>query len=387
MSSPTEPTSPEADLRRIATLDRAALTPLVQQAVHSETIQVVDWAFEQVQGGIQHNTRIYRVSGTGDDQGGEVRWSLILKTTQWEPGENGDGVTYWQREALAFQSGLLNRLPVGLGVPRCFGVAAYPGKSCWIWLEDLTDRYGRQWALDHYRWVAYHLGQFNGAYLTTTPLPTFPWLSKGWLRQYVEKCAAGMEHLQQVWQHPVVKRLYSDAVIHAVFRLWSERNVYLAELDKLPQTFCHLDAFRGNLFICRGAEGQDKLVAIDWAFAGQGAVGQEPAMLVAGALGFAEVDLAQIPQLDRIVFEAYVEGLREAGWNGDREGVRFAYKISPALHFGFPFGRLDHLTAMDEAQLEAIDPTTSRSLGDELDFMAKCLRLVLDWVEEVRRSS
>ena len=184
----------------------------------------MDCVFRAGSGGIQHNTRVYRVSGTGDDQGGEVRWSLILKTTRWEPGENGAGVTYWQREALAFQSGLLNRLPVGLGVPRCFGVAAYPGDSCWIWLEDLTDCYGRQWTLDHYRWVAYHLGQFNGAYLTTTPLPTFPWLSTGGCGS-MWRNVRGHGALQQVWQHPVVKRLYSDAVIYEVFRLWSERNV------------------------------------------------------------------------------------------------------------------------------------------------------------------
>ena len=64
----------------------------------------------------------------------------------------------------------------------------------------------------------------------------------------------------------------------------------LAALDKLPQTFCHLDAYRPNLFLRRDADGSNQTVAVDWAFTGIASVGEEIANLLAASLIWLEHD-------------------------------------------------------------------------------------------------
>ena len=71
---------PETPAAPFAAIDQATLTPLVQSALNSETVEVIDWDYEQLQGGAGSGTAIYRFSGEGHDQGQKVPWSLILKT-------------------------------------------------------------------------------------------------------------------------------------------------------------------------------------------------------------------------------------------------------------------------------------------------------------------
>ncbi len=121
-------TAPEMQAVRLAAIDRATLTPLVQSALNSETVEVVNWECEQLHGGIAAGTAIYRFSGQGRDQGQTIPWSLILKIL-WPEGGNADvsAWDYYKREADAYQSGWLDDLPGGLAAPRCFGVARPPG--------------------------------------------------------------------------------------------------------------------------------------------------------------------------------------------------------------------------------------------------------------------
>src|SRR4029079_500712 len=121
---------------------------------------------------------------------------------------------------------------------------------------------------DRYALVARHLGRFNGAYLAETPLPDQPWLSRGWLRDFVApsgRAVADLERLADSGVSPLARQLCPPSVVVAITRLWTERDRFLAALDWLPQTFCHLDAFRRNLLIRAGPAGEE-LVAIDWAY-------------------------------------------------------------------------------------------------------------------------
>ena len=44
-------------------IDRSTLTPLVQNALNSDTAKVIDWDVEQLQGGFGKVTAIYCVTG------------------------------------------------------------------------------------------------------------------------------------------------------------------------------------------------------------------------------------------------------------------------------------------------------------------------------------
>ncbi len=149
----------ETPTAQLAAIDQATLTPLVQSALNSETVEVMDWDYEQLHGGAGTGNAIYRFAGQGRDREQKMSWSLILKTVYPE-GDNThiSAWNYYKREADAYQSGWLDDLPGGLAAPRCFGVVEHPDGTCWIWLEDVADEIGSHWPLEHYGLVARHAG-------------------------------------------------------------------------------------------------------------------------------------------------------------------------------------------------------------------------------------
>ena len=326
----------ETPAAQLAAIDQGTLAPLVRSALDCDTVEVMDWDYEQVHGGAGTANVIYRFTGQGRDREQKISWSLILKTAYPE-GDNThiSAWNYYKREAGAYQSGWLDDLPGGLAAPRCFGVIEHPDRTCWIWLEDVTDEIGSQWPLEYYGVAARHLGQFNGAYLVDRPLPSWPWLCSGWLRHNIETSAPALPLLRDSLDHPLVRRAWPGDASDRYFRLWEERGVYLDALDRLPQTLCHLDIFRRNLFARRTAGGDHQTVAIDWAFAGRGALGEELVALILGSVLLYEVGLDKAQALEEIVFEGYLEGLRDVGWRGDPRQVRLGYAAAASLRYQF----------------------------------------------------
>ena len=376
---------PETPAAPFAAIDQATLTPLVQSALNSETVEVIDWDYEQLQGGAGSGTAIYRFSGEGHDQGQKVPWSLILKTLcPAEDSANVSAWNYYKREVDAYQSGWLDDLPGGLAAPRCFGVIEHQDGTCWMWLEEVADEIGSHWPLEHYGLVARHAGQVNGAYLVDRPLPSWPWLSSGWLRHNTENCAPALTPLRNSLDHPLVRRWFPGEARDGLFRLWAERGVYLDALDRLPQTICHLDVFRRNLFARRTADGDYESVAIDWAFAGRGAVGEELVSLVLASFIFYEVGLDKAQALEEIVFEGYLEGLRDAGWRGDSRQVRLGYAAAASLRYKFnDIGRW--LAVMLDENLHAMfSHTLGRPIGEVLDQVAQVGRISDRLADEAR---
>ena len=377
-------TTTEAQTPQLDAIDRATLTPLVQSALNSETIQVTDWTCEQLHAGVGEWSAIYRFTGHGHDQAKSVPWSLILKVLRpHDMGANPSSWNYYRREADAYQSGWLDDLPGGLAAPRCFDVVEHSDGTCWIWLEDVTDEIGAQWPLEHYGVVARHLGQFNGAYLVDRPLPSWPWLSSGWLREYVEQNAATMPRIRDSLDHPLVRRLWPGDASERQFRLWEDREHFLGALDCFPRTICHRDAFRRNLFARKTGDGGFQTLAIDWAYAGQGAAGEELVPLVVGSAALFEVDLAQFQTLEDIVFDGYLEGLRDAGWKGDPRQVRLGYL---AGSIRYRFAELWRFLAMilDEDLHGFYEQAFGRPVGEVLDYWAQGLSVVDNLTDEAR---
>jgi hypothetical protein len=215
------------------------------------------------------------------------------------------------------------------------------------------------------------LGHFNGAYLVDRPLPSWTWLSSGWLRHNIETSASALPLLRDSLDHPLVRRWLPGRASDRLFRLWEERDLYLDALDRLPQTLCHLDLFRRNLFARRTADGDYESVAVDWAFAGRGAVGEELVSLVLASFIFYEVGLDKAQAIEQIVFEGYLEGLRDAGWRGDSRQVRLGYAAAASLRYKFnDIGRW--LAVMLDENLHAMfSDMLGRPIGEVLDQVAQ----------------
>jgi len=326
----------------IKDIDGDILTSLVRQALNSPSVEIRQWEHHPVSyiNTEESNLGVHRFKGTAEDQG-EVRpWSILLKAVRAPFRTDPTYWNYHRREILAYQSGLLNDLPGGFLAPRCLGIAEYADGVCWLWLEDLMDPASRRWSLAEYGLAARHLGRFNGAYAAGHPLPSVPWLSqhwlRGWLAEYERGCLDTLKLISDkpFWKHPLLISAFPRSIADDVLRLWDNHEALLSVLDQLPRTFCHMDAYRPNLFIRRDAHGMDQTVAIDWVFAGIGGIGEEIANLLAASLIWFEHDAAEAGNLDTAIFTGYLNGLREAGWQGDLRVARLGYTVACALRWG-----------------------------------------------------
>jgi hypothetical protein len=375
---------------RLQEVDQATLIPFVCAVVGNETAVVVDWAIAPVAGGATQDTGrtygLYRFTGTAQVQDKIVPWSLILKAragslkVSQEPTSWG----YWKREVLAYQSGLLADLPGNIVAPRCYGVVEYPGEEFWIWLEDIPAEPESIWSLERYGLAARHLGQFNGAYLVGQPLPEKAWLSSGRVREWLDRCEPVLRDLPDLSQHPLAQRWFEGDSVERTLRLWREQAAFLKVLDGLPRSLCHHDAFRRNLISRRRPEGHEQTVAIDWEIVGTGAIGEEIATLVGVSLQFLEFPMSQAHELDAIVFESYISGLRDAGWTGDECLVRFGFAATAALFIGVGAAGIflkAFLSDDGEAICEKIFGCTLKYLADQYAVLQDYL---LDLGDEAR---
>jgi len=321
-------------LAQLQAVDQATLTPLVRDALDSDAVTLLDWQVAPFGGGA--GRCVYRFAGGAHDHGTTVPWSLIVKVATAATGaEDPSGARYWKREMLAYQSGLLADLPAGLAAPRCFGVTEQPGGGGWLWLEEITDAATGRWPRERYAAVARRLGVFGAAYMTGRPLPAHPWLSRGWFRSFVANFAVEMAELPALLDHPHLRPAIPPATATRILRLWDERDAFCDALDRLPQTFCHLDINPRNLFVRNVGMGEIESVAIDWEFAGVSALGAELASLIGGSLLFYLVDLDGANELEAVVVTSYLEGLADAGWRGDPRQPRLGYLLALALHIIF----------------------------------------------------
>ena len=202
--------------------------------------------------------------------------------------------------------------------------------------------FGLRWPLEHYGVVARHLGRFNGAYLVDQPLPGWSWLSSNWLRHYIEQSAPVIEPLRDALALPWARRWLPEVDSDQFFRVWAERELYLDALDRLPQTICHFDIFRRNLFARKTVDGDDQTV-----------------------------------------FEGYLEGLREAGWQGDPQQVRLGYTAAGARYMFPELGRWLALI-LDESLRAEMEQRSGFPIGETFDLVARMRRPEFSKLDQAR---
>jgi hypothetical protein len=273
---------------------------------------------------------LFLFSGDGHDERGRRPWSVVLKALQSHtPEPDPSDAWHWKREYWAMESGLLDGLPGPLAPPRCYGVEAQPD-GAWIWMEHILDRSPRRWGADEFVFAAEQLGRTTGAWLSSGAKLDYPWLSRGLAHTWSE----GFGPSDEVWANEYVNRAWSSSMRARLMAVWAERARLNAVLEHLPQTFAHFDSQRRNLMIRARADGEDELVAVDWAWCGIGPVGADAAILIGNSMILFEADPKVGAQLDEAVFTAYVAGLRATGWTGNTDEVRLAYAATNALFCG-----------------------------------------------------
>jgi hypothetical protein len=207
-------------------------------------------------------------------------------------------------------------------------------------MEDIKETSKGNWSHARYELAARHLGSFNGHYLVNQSVPDFAWLAldveRVWSAEFSARLAPALDFIQResTWAHPLTRGACTVQGVEPFLRVWQEQELYFDALSRMPQTFCHLDAHRLNLFSVDDPELGEQTVAIDWAFCGRGAVGSELGTFVLGAFCFFQMPVSDAEMLDARCFAAYLRGLDDVGCQYRSETVRLAYLIDSILRLG-----------------------------------------------------
>jgi len=255
----------------------------------------------------------------------------------------------WDREADAYDSGFFETLPAGLAAPRCFGVERH-ADAAWIWLERVREPV-REWSMADYALAARHLGRFKGEYLGGRALPAYGWLSRGVIRTWSDNLNRRVERLfddDRLWMHPTIEAAFPAGARDRLRELFVARDRWWDEVDSLPLTLSHLDAFRSNL-LARERLGATETVAIDWSFMGTAPFGAELAQLVIATL-FYEGEPHRPTDLAGAAMAGYAEGLRDVGYPVDEAALARAYRLNAVARWALV---LHPLSAVGKPEEEA----------------------------------
>jgi hypothetical protein len=293
---------------------------------------------------------------------------------------------YWAREALVFQSGAATDFcGEGLVAPTCRAVEVTERDA--VIVLDLVDGVaGEHWSIPDYAAAAKALGLAQSGYLSgrrTTPGPA--WLSRQFIREYGTEKPVDWTLLNddRAWEQPLVADCFPAELRPLATELHNRRDDLLAIIERLPRTLCHLDFWTKNLI--RRPDGN--IAVLDWAFVGDGAIGEDIGNLIPDAAFDHFIPSAKLPELDAAVVAAYATGLHAGQWDGDPDLVQLGVWASSVKYdwlTPFMLASASAVRQMKYGGTEDIDAAFRfRERGEALLFNARRAILALDLAARV----
>lgn len=334
--------------RQLAMLGEETLTPLVCKALGDDQAQLVDWSCARLPTDALNpvTAGIFGLSGNAHCRGGVMPWSLVLKVIQRiDLGEAGKGFVenpgdwnYWKREGMVYQSGILDGWRGGMVPVKCYAAAEPTPTNVWIWLEEIREPDRLRWAIGRHLMAARHFGEFNGAHAGYRPSASHDrWLCRRFLRQWTRTLLRwGLAQLARdttIWAHPYLRLALPPGTERRLQGLVTDSDAFCGLLEQQPWTLSHQDPHWSNLFSIHADGGQERTTVLDWSFLGIAAIGEDLGTQIGGNLSNLNVESAQARVYYEAAFEAYLEGLRQAGWQGDVRRVRFACATAACLRW------------------------------------------------------
>jgi len=372
---------------RLARLDATVLTPVVRRALGRDDLTVATWDCQVVKAEAQmHGRLVCRVSGQARADGhDDLPWSVFLKV----PNATSMHYAPWHREpfhreVLLYESGLLGQLPGGIAAPRLLGLTRWADDEPWMWLQDVTALPGLQWPTERFAQVARQFGQMQGAFLAGRRFPDLPWLdTAAWLQ---EEFLAGAARAAIAWErlpkHPLTRPLYESDLGRRLTHLWDRRKTFLRALAAMPCSLCHGDFNYTNLFAPPGAGANQQTFVVDWQYAGWRQIGGDIAGLIADcSVAPVRRKVAEPEVFLALVMPAWVEGLREAGWDADPDVPRFACLAWLAVPWTFNLLQGLHGAVLSQP----LTPETEAGLEEKVGRYARNQQFLLALTDEAGR--
>lgn len=337
----------ESDIPSVLrSINDSKMSAMARKALHRQNFRIQGWRARKIAGGAGNPVTLgtYRFEGVGCARNEWLDWSILLKIIQSPANlgydDDGDGANqahwnYWKRELLAYQSGWFESLPEGLRAPECYDVEETNGHIGGIWLEDVKDSFSDNWPLHRYAIAARHLGRLNGIYLGRRELPSFPWLSKKRIRQWLRI----IPWREFQWDHPLVWQQYPNSGTDCFRSMLQENELFLTKLEQIPKTICQGDTYPTNFVSRHLPHSQEQTVAMNWSQVGIEPIGDDLGQLVYGT--YKNLRGYKLKDISDTLFTSYIHGLQDSNCQVDTHMVRFGYVTSAAFRIGL--SRLVHL--------------------------------------------
>lgn len=247
---------------------------------------------------------------------------------QWRASEDPRAYTWWRREADVYgDAELRDRVEqAGLGIQPAEIELGDP-EGLVLWLDWADGRTAAGLRLDDHVALAAGLGRWQAR----GPLDR-PWTSRRFLRSYAGAQVAtarvdgafGLVDDDAAWKQPLITEDWPDDLQHRWQALIAGTEWLYDLMEALPRTMAHLDVWAMN--VIRRTDGVP--VLLDWAFTGDGAIGEDIGNAVPDACFDLFWPADRVRELDRAMTAAYVDGLREGGWRGDPRLARLGIVAS-----------------------------------------------------------
>jgi hypothetical protein len=242
----------------------------------------------------------------------------------------------WRFELDMHECGIGEILPAGMRTPALYRAWPVDADHVALWWEYVDQRPG-PWELADYRRAARLLGALAARRRAGADANRrLPELSRRmppgealhlFVRGKVLRgCLPALE-AAGTWRHPVLTAALREAADPGLpadlAALGARLPAVLDRLDQLPQCYAHGDASPQNLLIPAGRPAE--LVVIDWGFGSLLPVGFDLGQLLVGLASAGQTRLADLPRIDAVIFEGYLDGLRGEGYGADPGDVRAGY--------------------------------------------------------------
>jgi hypothetical protein len=132
----------------------------------------------------------------------------------------------------------------------------------------------------------------------------------------------------------------------------------------------------------RLSDGSEQTLALDWAFVGKGAVGEELGPLIQASIEFFEAEGIPAQELEEVTFQGYLNGLTDTGWRGGPRVVRFSYAAIAALRHGVGTVRLALPILLDERLHARVEHLLGRPMEEVFEKWAEGTRHIVTLTDE-----
>ncbi|NNE72389.1 MAG: aminoglycoside phosphotransferase, partial [Acidimicrobiales bacterium] len=280
---------------------------------------------------LTHNTiyavteDLHRIEWAGGSAVRKVLTPTGSGAEHWAASDDPGHFNYWRRELEVYRSGFPAQ--IGLGAPDFYGAIDLDDGSVALWLERVEGSTGRDLSVAMLAETARVLGRSQGR--ADSPRP--PWLSRRFLRTYSASKPAALRNYEDDarWDHPLIAACWPASIRDDFRAMLDNLETLLAQSESLPRVVAHLDVWPNNIVMKTSGEP----AFLDWAFVGDGSVGEDIGNLIPDAVLDLLVPSDRLPELEASVFDAYLEGLVSAGWSGDAETVRLGMHTAAIKYY------------------------------------------------------